>query len=117
MQISEHFQDKEFRCHCCGQLPDGGMSPALIDLLETAHRHFDAPIIILSGYRCPKHNAEVGGALHSQHKLGTAADIRVHGYTPKQVHAHFDKWHEGGLGRYKTFTHVDVRGTRHRWSG
>ena len=93
------------------------MAPALLDLLEQAHEYFDEPMVIMSGYRCPHHNAEVGGATHSQHMEGTAADIRVHNVPPADVHNYFSKWHEGGLGRYKTFTHVDVRGTRARWDG
>lgn len=115
--LSLHFTDQEFACHCCGKLPEHDMNPALLELLENARSAFKQPIVIMSGYRCPKHNAEVGGAKHSQHMLGNAADIRVHNVSPADVHNHFSKWHEGGLGRYDTFTHVDVRGTRVRWDG
>ena len=114
-RLSEHFTAHEFACHCCGKLPDNGMAPALIELLENTRAHFGVPIVINSGYRCPKHNKAVGGALHSQHMEGTAADIRIHGVTPDDVYNYFSKWHEGGLGKYKTFTHVDVRGVRTRW--
>jgi uncharacterized protein YcbK (DUF882 family) len=35
------------------------------------------PIHISSGFRCPKHNYELDGALFSQHLVGLAADIRI----------------------------------------
>jgi hypothetical protein len=38
--------------------------------------HYGAPIIINSGYRCQRHNADVGGVVNSYHMIGTALDIR-----------------------------------------
>ncbi len=35
------------------------------------------PIHITSGYRCIRHNAEVGGVPKSRHLIGAAADIAV----------------------------------------
>lgn len=35
------------------------------------------PIYVNSGYRCPRHNAAVGGVPNSQHMRGEAADIRL----------------------------------------
>ena len=115
---TSHFQPTEFACHHCGQLPSSGMDPELIDLLENIRSHFgDKPVTINSGYRCPTHNADIGGATNSQHLYGTAADIVVSGVKPSEVYGWLDPWHEGGLGSYDTFTHVDVRGSRARWSG
>ena len=34
-----------------------------------------SPIKINSGYRCQKHNVEVGGVKNSKHALGLAADL------------------------------------------
>ena len=34
-------------------------------------------MVVTSGYRCPIHNAAIGGAAESQHIYGTAADIAV----------------------------------------
>jgi hypothetical protein len=39
-------------------------------------RHSRCPIIINSGFRCPRVNALVGGVRNSQHLQGQAADIR-----------------------------------------
>ncbi|MBR4870280.1 MAG: hypothetical protein IKU12_05825 [Oscillospiraceae bacterium] len=51
--------------------------------------------------------------------FGAAADITVRGVTPEKVareaRAHLGD--TGGVGRYKTFTHVDVRAKRSDWTG
>ena len=44
-------------------------------LLDPIRRHYGAPIIVTSGYRCPALNTAVGGALNSHHIIGCAADI------------------------------------------
>ena len=76
--ISKHFTDDEFRCPCCGTLPIGGINQALINALDQLREIWGQPIIIASGYRCPSHNSSVGGAIHSQHILGRAADLADH---------------------------------------
>lgn len=116
--LSEHFKESEFVCHHCGTMVAGGMSPALISLLESVRTHFGGkPMTINSGYRCPTHNKAIGGATNSQHLYGTAADIVIKGVAPSAVYAYLDPIHNGGLGKYNTFTHVDVRGSRARWTG
>lgn len=49
------------------------------NILEPIRTHFNSPVRILSGFRCPELNKAVGGAITSQHTLGEAADINVHG--------------------------------------
>lgn len=46
-------------------------------VLDPLRRLYAAPIIITSGYRCPKLNKAVGGVSNSWHQLGNAADIRI----------------------------------------
>ena len=72
--LSKHFDASEFVCHCCGR---GSVDKRLIELLEELRAKAGSPIHINCGYRCPKHNAEVGGVPNSQHALGTAADIFI----------------------------------------
>ena len=113
-QLSPHFHEREFVCRCCGSLGPG-MDQGLIERLELIRIHFGKPVHINSGYRCPNHNTRVGGAKYSQHMKGTAADITVRDVKPSTVYKWIDKWHEGGLGRYNSFTHVDTRGSKARW--
>lgn len=46
-------------------------------VLDPLRRIYDKPIIITSGYRCPKLNTLVGGVSNSWHTQGNAADIHV----------------------------------------
>lgn len=90
----------------------------LVAILEKIRTHFGAPVIINSGCRCPAHNRKSGGVTGSQHLFGTAADIHISGVTSQAV-ADFAETilPGGGIGIYKTFTHIDVRQTRARWQG
>ena len=48
----------------------------LVDqLLDPIREAWDEPIVVSSGYRCKELNALVGGAQHSHHLLGCAAEI------------------------------------------
>lgn len=134
MKLSAHFDEREFRCKCyrkkhgpyCNGMPDDGMDPRLIELLENIRADLGGtPIRITSGYRCPKYNdlpkrkGGVGGARSSQHKLGTAADIVVRGQSVHEVAASAKKFLRGtgGIGIYPAdgFVHVDVRRHKARW--
>lgn len=116
-----HFHREEFACKCgCG---GNKINPDLVELLEIIRLRVNKPVIINCGYRCPKHNNAVGGKEHSQHLLGNAADIRVIGLKPIELHNIVEqintsgKAHVGGLGLYRTFVHVDVREGLARWCG
>lgn len=51
---------------------------ALVEnILDPLREAWGAPIIVTSGYRCPRLNKAVGGASNSQHTKGEAADIRT----------------------------------------
>lgn len=45
--------------------------------LEPLREHFNTPVVIGSGYRCPKLNAAVKGVSNSNHLYGYAADIHI----------------------------------------
>ena len=47
------------------------------EVLEPARKKYGHPIIVTSGYRCPKLNNLVGGVKTSRHLTGQAADLRV----------------------------------------
>ena len=115
------FQPAELRCKgClgkpCGQDPDGVQRPALA-LLQALRTAWGGPLSILSAYRCPLHNARVGGAPLSRHKLGDAFDVA----TPKWSVADRERLVGTarsvgfrGVGLYRTFVHVDL-GKARNW--
>ena len=73
-----HFRPEEFRCRCCGGLPPAvreNIETLVTEVLDPARQRYGGPVLVNSGYRCPKHNAEVGGVPNSQHMRGEAADI------------------------------------------
>ena len=108
--LSKHFSRSEFQCKHCTKFIN---VPALIALLEDAREHFGRSITINSGTRCQEHNKVVGGEDHSYHLTGQAADIVVEGISPDAVwHFFKNTMNHGGLGRYSTWTHVDVRPTK-----
>lgn len=112
--VSKNFNRREFACKCgCGF---DVVDVQLLDALEDVRAHFGASVVLNCACRCPKHNAEVGGEDHSQHLFGKAADIKVTGVSPDDVAAYLEKQHANcGIGRYDTFTHIDVRGSAARW--
>jgi uncharacterized protein YcbK (DUF882 family) len=67
----------EFECKCgCGQ---NGVDINFLRKLNQARDLADTPFIISSGYRCSKHNEEIGGVPTSAHTKGLAADILCSG--------------------------------------
>lgn len=46
-------------------------------VLDPLRKFLDEPIIITSGFRCPRLNNLVGGVPASQHTMGQAADLRI----------------------------------------
>lgn len=122
--MSPHFKLSEFRCN------DGSnivlVHPSLVDLLEAirfnSNKKFGTcSVVINSAYRTVSYNKSIRGASRSQHCKGMAADIKVmHGGTqipPADVAKIAEGLHAGGIGTYRTFTHVDVYGENRRWRG
>jgi peptidoglycan hydrolase-like protein with peptidoglycan-binding domain len=116
----KYFKRREFACKCgrCGGFPVEP-DPELLNVLVKIREHFGKPVHVNSGIRCATHNTNVGGATQSQHLRGTAADITVEGVEPHRVATYAETLlpKTGGIGRYNTFTHVDVRKNRSRWNG
>ena len=115
---SPHFERSEFACKCgCGF---NTVDAELLMMLENVRGYFNKPVTITSGCRCPAHNEYVNGSKRSQHKLGRAADIIVHGIEPDDVANYLDHtMTHGVIGRYSTFTHLDTRTNESvvGWSG
>lgn len=87
IQLSKHFKLSEFIKSSTASAKgiDNTPSQEVIsnlkalcqNVLEPLRVHFNCPIIIGSGYRCPKLNSAVGGVKNSQHMIGEACDIHI----------------------------------------
>lgn len=111
-QRNRHFSADEFRCRCgCQKGRKVIMNGRFIYRLTMARNFSSFPFVINSGFRCESHNASVGGARTSNHKLGRACDISERGLSLSQkaeLRLFID---EAGLriwDKYETFIHVDL---------
>lgn len=111
-----HFTARELACrcrrHCDGEY---WHDPGFLDRLEALRAAMAAPLRLTSGRRCALHNADVGGAPLSRHKLAIAADIALAGHDPAQLARAARDAGFTGLGFGRTFLHVDARTRPARW--
>ena len=116
-QLSKNFKVKEFACQ------DGTdtifIARELPMVLQYIRMRTGKAVTINSAYRTDKHNKSVGGVEGSQHLYGTAADIKVSGYTPNTLatiaREIMPDW--GGVGIYDWGIHVDMREAKADWNG
>ena len=129
-RLSLHFYRREFDCKDGTPYPDEWRERLfrLVMILEAARFHVGVPMAVLSGFRTDDHNRYVGGAPHSQHLLGRAADVRPLVHVPStrkpdearaNVLRGLHEWLAvesqtltiGGLGYYPShgFIHIDIR--------
>ena len=54
-------------------------------VLQPVRDHYARPVVINSGYRCPKLNKAIGSSSKSQHTKGMAADIEIPGLSNKEL--------------------------------
>ena len=115
---NREWLSSDFDCHC--KYPD--CTTTLIDTDLIAGLDSLSDILgkpnIDCGFRCAKHNAEVGGVPDSQHLLGKAADVSSPFSKPNEIAAageRIEVFADGGIGLYSNFVHLDVRGHRARW--
>ena len=124
--MTKNFSISEFQCKCgnCKMTADVKNNVVkLAEQLQVLRNKVGKSIKINSGYRCANYNDNIiKGAKYSQHKTGKAADIVVSGMTPKEVHklvcemVELKELYFGGIGKYKNFTHLDIRENSARWS-
>lgn len=128
MKLTKNFQAKEFfsRVKQGGpkQIPPpakyaGNLQALAINLQKI--RDKVGALNINSGYRTKAWNEAVGGSAKSQHLLAKAADLSSPNLPADQLHQvilgmiNKGEIHNGGLGKYKTFVHYDIRDTPARW--
>ncbi len=70
-------------------MPDINSLDCMLNLiyycLQPIRDKIKKPMIITSGYRCPRVNKLVGGVNNSQHAKGQAVDFTIKGLTPAQI--------------------------------
>ena len=121
--ITENFSIEEFQCRCGCDMPEF-VKKNVIELAENLQiiRDEVGRLDLTNAYRCKDHNSDVGGSTSSQHLVGKAADIKSESIKPKEMAQIVndlmknEKIKTGGIGIYNTFTHIDIRGVRARWS-
>ena len=116
MRLSNNFTLEEFeRSNTAERLniPNTAPTEAVDNLrrlctviLQPLRDYYRTPITVNSGYRSAELNTRIGGAEHSQHMQGQAADIHFIGMETlpdviKRYSLNFDQ-----LIIYKTFVHI-----------
>jgi len=123
MNLTKNFNKSEFDCNCGCEMPEDVLFEIqkLAAQLQTIRDFIRKPVKLTNAYRCPKHNKAVGGVSNSQHILGKASDLVVKNLSTDKVYTALDRLmdgkfiSQGGLGKYNTFTHYDIRGHEARW--
>ena len=126
MKLTKNFSKSEFDCKSGADMPLEVLENVklLAIQLQKIRDYVGLPIRINSAYRSEAHNELIGGVKTSQHILGKAADITIDTFTPDEVvgvienllvNEMLGSFYIGGLGRYKTFTHIDIRDYKARW--
>jgi len=108
VQLRKNFTLTEIACRHCGEVMF--VSPILLDVAQDVRDYFGVPIRLV-GYRCPKHNAEIGGDPNSGHMKGTALDISSWNgdVSPEQLYAFVAKYPAiTGQGIYSGHIHIDT---------
>ena len=92
---------------------------AVVRVADEARHRLSRPLRINSAYRSPAYNRAISGASKSVHVQGGALDLSG---SPATLHKILTQMRReglfrGGIGRYRTFVHVDVRGKNADWQG
>ena len=75
--VTPYLTLNEYRCRCihtdCTRTL---ILKSNIDSFRKVRDRYSHPIRITSGFRCQRHNLDVGGKFQSYHKIGAAMDIQ-----------------------------------------
>ena len=116
--------DKTQRCKECrltqrtSKLPNGieeNVVALVENVLDPARQKLGKAILVNSGFRCPLHNASVGGVANSQHVKGEAADLHCDD-DRRLARVIVEQGRFDQLIMYPTFLHVSYKrqgGNRH----
>jgi hypothetical protein len=90
---------------------------AVTKVADEARHRLGKPLKINSAYRSPAYNRAISGSSGSIHMRGGALDLSGSPVTLRRILREMrdEGLFKGGIGRYPTFTHVDVRGRNTDW--
>lgn len=106
-----NFSAAEIACqkgacpHCGGEV---FLDEVALDCLQRLRDELGSAVVINSGHRCQKHNAEIGGASHSAH-LALAFDIAVGEYDRKKLFKYAQSAGFSHFGFMVNALHLDTR--------
>lgn len=92
----------------------------IVECLQPIRNMVCKPMIISSGFRCPKLNKIVGGKDNSQHLTGQAVDFQIKDFTTKEAYEYIKK---GGFyydqlileySKGKTWVHISYNKGKNR---
>lgn len=113
MTDTKNFKASEFACKHCGR---NEINQTVLNLCQKIRDALGVPVRVNSGYRCPTHNAKVGGVKNSRHVLGHAADLSsslsaaemFSRIKSKQARGELPELGYCILYKKKNFVHVDI---------
>ncbi len=108
-----NFSTQEIACRGDGTTRIN--EPAL-DRLQALRDRIGVPLVVLSAYRSPAYNRQVGGAEHSMHLQNAAFDISMANHDPESFEAAAREAGFTGFGFYprQNFMHIDT-GRARQW--
>ena len=113
-----NFSPQELACKGSGKIM---VDEYALDLLQALRNRLNAPMIVTSAFRSPAHNAAVGGAKNSMHKLARAFDISQGNHDPAEFESAARAVGFTGFGFYPpkpngghNFMHIDT-GRARQW--
>jgi len=109
-KLHKNFMAYDFRCPCCGYAL---INLEMVIVAQHVRNLVNRVVLVNSGWRCPRHNAEINGADYSTHMLGDAADLTWANIKPMLLDPEFRAKIRKipglkGIGWGKTFLHIDV---------
>jgi len=121
LQVTKNFNMSEMEFY--DRVPANLLEKAkdVLTNIQVLREALGAPISIMSGYRSPERNLQVGGSPKSRHMEGNATDLQCKTKTPLEMYNMVEKlikegkMKQGGLGIYDGWIHYDTRGSRARW--
>lgn len=119
--FNKYFKTNEFSCQCKNkECVEQKVSKELISKLTELRIALNEPLLITSGFRCAAHQKEVEAsgvstvvAVHSQHELGNAADLKPTRTPVKDLVTISAKIFKA-IGIANTWVHLDLRSDKER---